>query len=137
MMSDEKVFTRRKILQAGLAGVAGLAAGYSLLPRTASAADLPVSRSLNATQASLLAARNLQVTIPKLAFTGEGTARQLSNEQEVLRSIAPVFEGLLKQTGEEISSAQLETMRAILLSRGKISLPGGPNPRGLISLSYS
>jgi hypothetical protein len=105
----------------GLAGVAGVAVGFDATSLTAQVAqkgaNLPPTKD----------AQMVAVKVPKLALTGQGTARTLSaaSKKELLDSISPVVTEILQATGDKLDAAQLAQVKTSLASRGQITLPAG------------
>jgi hypothetical protein len=104
-MSEERLESRRGVLKYGLAGVAGIFAGHSILQRNA-LAD---------------AGANMTVSIPKLAVANG--ALTAAGRNQALDSIAPVMTGILQSAGLSLTAAQATAVRNNLLSSGQILLP--------------
>jgi hypothetical protein len=101
-MNVEK--SRRNALKFGLAGVAGMIAGHSILKNSAFAAGT-----------------SLQVSIPALSHK-EGVLTPASKSQ-ALEALAPVLAGIVQASGVALSGAQVAALKNKLVSRGSIQLP--------------
>jgi hypothetical protein len=101
-MNEEK--SRRNVLKFGLAGVAGMMAGHSILKTDAFAAGAA-----------------FQVSIPTLSHV-EGVLTPQSRNQ-ALESLAPVFAGIVQASGINLNPQQFEALKGNLVSRGALRMP--------------
>jgi hypothetical protein len=99
-MSEETRGSRRGFLKVGLASVAGVAAGHSILKTCALAQD----------------ADQVCTVIPLLSFTGGYMTE--SSKRDLLGAIGPVITEIIEQTGRTVTPDQIAGLRIQLLSRG-------------------
>jgi hypothetical protein len=112
-MSEETRGSRRGFLKVGLASVAGVAAGHSILKTSA----LTVNPD------------TVCLVIPPLSMR-DGYITE-SGRRDLLEALAPLIAQISEQSGRTLTPAQVAEVRSQLLERGQIELTQKPHDGSL------
>jgi hypothetical protein len=123
---------RRDFLKTGLAAVAGMAAGYSLLSEAVAASQqVTTMRPIRAR--AIMVPTNLKYRVK----SPNSRVFEPASQRELVKSISPLVNQLVEEAGMKIEPQKMAELQSAFEQRGMINVPGATAASVVLSVSGS
>lgn len=111
---------RRNFLRNGLAAVAGLTAGFSILTKEVLAANAQVKK-MSVRPNAIIVPKGLEYTVKSPNFR----VFKPESQRKLVKSLSPMLNQMIGEAGMKLNRSQIRKLQSAFESRGMINVKGG------------